>query len=209
LGVGEPAAGATPAPADPPAALVLARMVRAEDYKGHRELIAAWPRVQRRLPAAQLWLAGDGDLRPDLERLVTDSGLSAAVRFFGRVSEERKTALLAGCRCLAMPSRNEGFGLVYLEAMRLGRPCLVSRSDAGREVVGVPDAGLAVDPGNVAETAAALVRLLTGGDEWRRWAAAARHRYESNFTAEHYGRRLTAALFGTPEPCASCTSSPA
>jgi glycosyltransferase involved in cell wall biosynthesis len=51
------------------------------------------------------------------------------------VTEEEKQDLLRRCRCFAMPSRNEGFGLVYLEAMRLGRPCLVSDCDAGREIV--------------------------------------------------------------------------
>ncbi len=195
LGVGEPAADVSPNPGNPPAALLLARMLRAEDYKGHRELIAAWPQVQARLPSAQLWLAGDGDLRPELERLVADNGLAAAVRFFGRVSEEQKQALLTDCRCLAMPSRNEGFGLVYLEAMRLGRPCLVSQSDAGREVVAPPEAGLAVDPGAAKEMEGALSRLLTDSDEWRLWSAAARLRYESNFTAKDFGRRLTSALF--------------
>ncbi|MGH7135613.1 MAG: glycosyltransferase, partial [Pirellulales bacterium] len=101
--------------------------------------------------------------------------------------------LLAGARCLAMPSRGEGFGLVYLEAMRLGRPCLVSDGDAGREVVNAPEAGLAVDTRDLDGVADALVRLLSGGDQWQSWSAAARRRYEQNFTAEHFQRRLRGA----------------
>jgi glycosyltransferase involved in cell wall biosynthesis len=95
-----------------------------------------------------------------------------------------------------MPSRGEGFGLVYLEAMRLGRPCLVSNCDAGREVVNPPEAGLAVDPADASSLADGVCRLLADGPEWHRLSQAARRRYEREFTAEHFQRRLIAALFG-------------
>ncbi len=190
LGLGEPLAGPTPPPADAPTAVILGRMDRGEDYKGHRELIAAWPRVRERVPAAELVVAGDGDLRPDLERLA-----GPGVRFVGRVSESQKQELLARSRCLVMPSRGEGFGLVYLEAMRVGRPCLVGDRDAGREVVNPPEAGLAVNPDDpAAVAAAAAARLLTPGAEWDAWSAAARRRYEGRFTAAHFQARLRAAL---------------
>ena len=95
-----------------------------------------------------------------------------------------------------MPSRGEGFGLVYLEAMRVGRPCLVSTLDAGREVVNPPEAGLAVDPDNREELADAICRLLGDGPEWQQWSKQARQRYEQNFTAKHFQDRLMTALFG-------------
>lgn len=197
LGIGSPLTVPTPPPDAIPAALILGRMARGEDYKGHRELIAAWPRVRDRVPAAELWVAGDGDLRPDLENLAQRIGVGGAIRFLGRVTEEQKHDLLVRSRCLAMPSRGEGFGLVYLEAMRVGRPCLVSDQDAGREVVNPPEAGLAADPGASAALASAVVELLTPGPRWEAWSRAARERYESRFTAVHFGRRLLDALHGT------------
>jgi phosphatidyl-myo-inositol dimannoside synthase len=193
LGLGEPMV-ALPTPAGPPAALVLGRMARNEDYKGHRELIDTWPLVLQRIPDAELWIAGDGDLRLDLERLVQKQGLGQHVRFFGQVSEEQKQDFLMRCRCLAMPSRSEGFGLVYLEAMRMGRPCLVSTLDAGREVVNPPEAGLAADPGDPQALAESVCRLLTPGAEWDRWSAQGRLRYERQFTAHHFQQRLVEAL---------------
>jgi phosphatidylinositol alpha-1,6-mannosyltransferase len=198
LGV-EGEAPAADLPTGPPAALMLGRLARAEAYKGHAEVIAAWPQVRDRVPGAELWVAGDGDLRPDLEARAAAAGLAGAVRFCGRVPEPRKQELLHRCRCLALPSRGEGFGLVYLEAMQLGRPCLVSDCDAGREVVHPPEAGLAADPGNAAELAAALARLLTAGPEWERWSAAARRRYADHFTAAQYQQRLLEAVLG-PAP---------
>jgi phosphatidylinositol alpha-1,6-mannosyltransferase len=191
LGLGEPAPPPPP-PAGPPAALIVARLARSEDYKGHRELIAAWPLVRAALPDAELWVAGAGDLAPDLR--AEAAGLGGAVRFLGPVDEARKQELIAASRCMAMPSRGEGFGLVYLEAMRLGRPCLVSSCDAGREVVAPPEAGLAADPADRTALAAALVRLLRAGPEWAAWSERARLRYERHFTAAHYRRRLAAAL---------------
>jgi phosphatidyl-myo-inositol dimannoside synthase len=196
LGIGEPVTTAPPPPDDVPTVLMLGRLQRGEDYKGHREIIGAWPRVRARVPSARLWIAGDGDLRPDLEALAASCGVADAVRFWGRVSEGQKQELLRRSRCLAMPSRGEGFGLVYLEAMRLGRPCLVSPHDAAREVVAPPEAGLAADPGRPEELCETLVQLLTVGPEWLRLSRDARRRYESDFTAEHFQRRLVAALFG-------------
>jgi phosphatidylinositol alpha-1,6-mannosyltransferase len=186
----------SPVPPDSkPIALMLGRMLRSEDYKGHRQLIAAWPEVLEAAPDAELWIAGEGDLRPKLEQLALARGLGNRVRFWGRVSDEQKEHLIAQSRCLAMPSCGEGFGLVYLEAMRLGRPCLVSDRDGGREVVNPPEAGLTVNPDDPRHLAAATARLLRAGPEWDQWSLRARCRYESQFTAQHFRQRLNDALF--------------
>jgi len=177
------------------AALMVGRLSAGEDYKGHREMLRAWHLVLERVPEAQLWIVGSGELRPELSRLAEALGLKACVRFFGRVSESRKEWLIRRAHCLAMPSRAEGFGLVYLEAMRLGRPCLVSDCDAGREVVNPPEAGLAVDPDDAEALAAATARLLTGGQEWEKWSRQARVRYQGYFTAEHFRGRLMKACY--------------
>jgi len=195
LGIGEPLSGEAPAPSGPPAALILSRLSKAEDYKGHREVIRAWPRVLQNTPDAELWIVGDGDLRTDLQRLVAELRLEKQIRFWGSVSDETKQELLQKSRCLLMPSRAEGFGLVYLEAMRLGRPCLVSTLDAGREVVKPPEAGLAVNPDDEVQLTDSICRLLGDGAEWRQWSEQARKRYEANFTARHFQERLLSALF--------------
>src|SRR5581483_4766119 len=79
LGLEEPTAEVE-SPEDPPAALILGRIVRQEDYKGHRELIRIWPRVLQRIPKARLWIVGDGDLRPDLEQLSHELKVADFVR---------------------------------------------------------------------------------------------------------------------------------
>jgi glycosyltransferase involved in cell wall biosynthesis len=182
------------APEDPPTAIMIGRMDRGERYKGHEEALAAWPRVQEQLPNARLWIVGDGSLRRELEARARKQAQASSIRFFGRVDESDKEKLLARSRCLVMPSRAEGFGLVYAEAMRLGRPCLVSTFDAGREIVHPPDGGLAVDPRDTAALSAALVALLSPGPQWERWSTNARSRYSTHFTETAFQQRLLAAL---------------
>lgn len=170
-----------------PAAIMIGRMQKGEDYKGHREMIGLWPQVLESIPAARLWIVGGGDLRQDLEQLVQTARLTASVTFFGAIPEAEKNDLLRRCRVLALPSAGEGFGLVYLEAMRMGKPCLVSNIDAGREVVNPPEAGLVAD-------LPAILRLLSAGSDWDEMSARARHRYDSTFTEMDFQQRLLAAL---------------
>ena len=195
LGLGARLCTASPRPTSRPAALMISRLDARQDYKGHRQMIAAWPLVRERVPDAELWIAGGGDLRPHLETLVQQRQLGDSVRFLGQVSDDDKDRLMAECRCFAMPSQGDGFGLVYLEAMRMGRPCLVSNLDAGREVVNPPEGGLAVDPHAPNDVAEAMQSLLSQGADWERWSGLARTRYESRFTGDHFRQRLTSVLF--------------
>jgi glycosyltransferase involved in cell wall biosynthesis len=194
LGIGEAVRGEIPRPASTPIALMISRLLRTEDYKGHREVIDAWPLVTERVPGAELWIVGDGDLRADLEAVVQGRGLAGKVRLLGVLPEVGKEEALIRSRCLLMPSRAEGFGLVYLEAMRVARPCLVSTIDAGREVVNPPEAGLAVNPADPRQLADAVARLLSRGEEWESWSRRARRRYEDHFTAARFEQRLVSAL---------------
>ena len=195
LGSGSALNTSTPSPSEQPAVLMVGRLNSKEDYKGHRQMIEAWPLVLRHAPQAELWIAGDGDLRPALEGLAQTCSVRSQVRFFGHVTEGEKEELIARSRCLALPSRGEGFGIVYLEAMRMGRPCIVSTLDAGREVVNPPEAGLAINPDDPAQVAQAVGRMLTPGLEWNLWSSRARSRYEARFTTEHFQQRLLGALF--------------
>jgi phosphatidylinositol alpha-1,6-mannosyltransferase len=192
LGIGSPVAAGDP-PSGPPAAVMVGRLHRDEGYKGHREVISAWPRVVAQLPQAELWIIGDGNLRSELEDLVRSLNLGPRVRFLGRVSDAERDQRIVQARCLALPSRGEGFGLVYVEAMRSGRPCLVGNVDAGREVVAPPAAGLAVDPGDAAAVAGALIRLLSAGEEWTTWSRQAKRRYEAFYTEQHFRQRFAEA----------------
>jgi len=103
------------------ALLLVGRMDAGEREKGHREMMEAMPALADRFPEVQLVLAGGGsDLEP-LRSLARLSPSASRIFLTGRVSDEALEALYRRAYAFAMPSRQEGFGLTYLEAMNQAR----------------------------------------------------------------------------------------
>ncbi|HET9373022.1 MAG TPA: glycosyltransferase family 4 protein [Vicinamibacterales bacterium] len=181
--------------------LVVARMSASERYKGHDELLDAWPAVRSRVPDARLVFVGDGDDVPRL-KAKAQSLVPGAVTFGGFVGDADLARWYQGAAVLAMPSRGEGFGLAYLEAMRHGVPCLGSRHDAAREVIDDGVTGYLVDQGNSTEIADCLVALLTDDARRRAMGEAGRRRAEQEFSRDRFATRLRSLLtdaFGAHE----------
>jgi glycosyltransferase involved in cell wall biosynthesis len=93
-----------------------------------------------------------------------------------------------------MPSRGEGFGLVYLEAMRFGKPCIASTVDGGSEVVVDGHTGLLVPPDDLPAVRDAAVRLLSDDAFAERLGEAGRQRLESRYRFQHFQDRLLERL---------------
>lgn len=175
-------------------ALIVGRMAASERYKGHDELLEALPAVAREVAEARLVIAGGGDDRARLEAKAASLGLVDRVFFTGFVSEATLAVLYDRAALLAMPSRGEGFGLVYLEAMRAGKPCLAARATAAAEVVVDGETGLLVDPADGEELAAALLRLLGDPETRRRMGAAGKIRWDREFRYARFRDRLAGHL---------------
>ena len=90
-----------------------------------------------------------------------------------------------------MPGRQEGFGLVYAEAMAAGLPCVASTLDAAGEVVLDQETGLLIDPSDEDAMVAALVRLLKDDDQRQRLGSNGKRRFEENFTEEAFHERIS------------------
>jgi phosphatidylinositol alpha-1,6-mannosyltransferase len=195
-----PGIGAAPAipraTADGGFALIVGRLSSDERYKGHDALIDVWPAVRAAVPAAQLVVVGDGDDRGRLEALVASRGLSDAISFTGRVDDRALTALYARSAFFVMPSAREGFGLVYLEAMRVGKPCIGVHGSAD-EIIRHGIDGLVVDCDSPIQLVAALVQLYSDGDARKRMGASACARVRDVFAEDVFDRRLLDAL-GAP-----------
>jgi len=93
-----------------------------------------------------------------------------------------------------MPSRGEGFGLVYLQAMRAGLPCLGSRDDAAADVIVDGDTGLLVPHQDPEAIAGAVARLLTDESMRRRMGEAGHRRFETVFSYPRFRARLASVL---------------
>ncbi len=115
----------------------ITRLVHEEPLKGLPTLLAA----ARHLPPEwDVVIVGDGETRGDLEKLARELGVAARVRFTGWLSEAERTRQLAMADVFCLPSAQEGFGIVFLEAMVAGRPCVGAAAGAIPEVL-APEVG--------------------------------------------------------------------
>ena len=182
--------------------LIVGRMSASERYKGHDQLLECWPLVRRAAPEAQLVVAGDGDDAERLKEKAGALGISDCVLFTGFVDPGTLDAMRRRAALFAMPSKNEGFGLVYLEAMREGLACVGSNVDAAPEIIGEGQTGRLVDPDSREELAAAITGLLANDNLRRQMGAAGKARFENTFRFEHFVDRLKPLLvtaFGSSE----------
>jgi phosphatidylinositol alpha-1,6-mannosyltransferase len=182
------------APTGEAVVLTVSRLECDERQKGVDRVIEAFPTVLERVPGATLRVVGDGTDRERLEGLAASLGLERRVQFLGAVDDATLKRLYASSDVFALPSVQEGFGLVYAEAMAHGLPCVVAAGTAAREVVDVGVTGLAVDPDSVDDLADAVVTLLTDPDRWRRMSRAAADRFQRCFREAVYGQGIRRVL---------------
>ena len=174
--------------------LIVARMLSAERYKGHDALLEAWPIVKAHVPDARLVCVGDGDDAPRLRQKAHELGLGGDVIFTGFVSGEELHAWYERAAVFAMPSRGEGFGLVYLEAMAHGLPCIGSVHDAAGEIIDDGVTGHLVNQSDPRELGATLLGLLGNHDRRQQMGANGRRRYEQDFSYDAFSRRIVGLL---------------
>jgi phosphatidylinositol alpha-1,6-mannosyltransferase len=174
--------------------LLVGRMLSAERHKGHDELLDAWGEVLKRVPAAQLVIAGQGDDLARYQAKAKSLGIDHRVLFAGRVSEATLHALYDRAVAYAMPARAEGFGLVYLEAMSHRLPVLASKVDAAREIVVDGETGFLIDPDDRAALVDRLVELLEDEPLRRRLGDAGYARWQNHFSYTRFQARLQEIL---------------
>ena len=172
------------------AVLVVGRMSQSERYKGHDQLLDAWPGVVARVPDAQLLIVGEGDDAARLREKGAQTACAERIQFCGFVTDQELRMLYTKSALFALPSSGEGFGLVYLEAMTHRLACIGSNQDAASEIIVDGVTGRLVDQRNVAGLADAIATLLL--DEPRRHAMgqAGYARATTEFTFDRFSARL-------------------
>jgi glycosyltransferase involved in cell wall biosynthesis len=113
-----------------------------------------------------------------IQRRVRDAGLEERVEVVGELSDAALADLLRSSHVLAVPSRHEGFGIVYLEGLSFGLPAIASRAGGAGDVVTDGETGVLVAPGDSAAIARALTRFADDPERLASMGRAARRRYE-------------------------------
>ena len=162
-------------PEDAIAVLVLARL---HPSKAIDTLI----RAAATLPQVHVWVAGEGDLRSELEALASSLGVARRIHFLGWRSD--RAALLQACDICVFPSRYEPFGTVFVQAWANHTPVICSRADGPRQFVKNGEDGLLFDIDDVAGLAGSIQTLTDNKDLCASLVDAGYARYENELTRE-------------------------
>ena len=171
-----------------PRILTVSRLLSTDTYKGVDTLIEAMPLVRRDFPLARLRIVGTGDDQPRLQALAATLGIAGAVDFLGSLDDAALRSEYAACDLFALPSRKEGFGLVFLEAMTYGKPCLGARAGGVPEVIN-DTVGQLAEYGNIPDLAAAVADLVRDPRD-----SEIVRRHVETFAFPAFTRRLAAVL---------------
>jgi glycosyltransferase involved in cell wall biosynthesis len=173
------------------AAVLLCIVARINEWKGHDLLLRAFAIAIEQVPDAILLVVGQDDgQRATLEQLANSLGITSRVRFTGFRADAHR--FVAACDVFVMPSVEEPFGLVFLEAMALGRPVVATNDGGTPEVVVDGVTGLLSAQGDVDALADHLVRLAADPTLRARLGAAGVARVATAFQPERLAADVAA-----------------
>ncbi len=151
--------------------LSVTRLDSVDSYKGIDTVIESLPALIQTVPNLLYTIIGRGDDKPRLEKLASELGVGNYVQFEGFV--EKIEPYFAECDVFIMPSKGEGFGIVYIEAMKFRKPCIACTVGGQTDVVLDGKTGYLVDYGD-SNAITKLVRLMAeqpsiSKQPWRKW----------------------------------------
>lgn len=168
-----------------PGRLLLGAVGRLSPEKGFAQLIRAVDRVLSQGLDVDLWIAGQGGLRDELEQQITTRQRGERIRLVGQLKDPR--AFFQACDLFVLSSLSEGLPNVVLEAMALETPVLATRVGEVPLVVTHEQDGILVEPDDEEALAREITRLAQDAELRRRLAFAARATVERSFS---FGERI-------------------
>jgi glycosyltransferase involved in cell wall biosynthesis len=158
--------------------------------KGHELLLRAFALLHQQIPNSACEIIGDGSELSGLRGLVQALKIREAVRFLGRQSRTQVADAMRRATLFALPSRYEGLGCVYLEAMSSARPVIACQGQGIEEIIRHRSNGWLVSPDNLQELTNALLALLQDAELRERLGEAARQTILQGFTLAHQAEQL-------------------
>jgi glycosyltransferase involved in cell wall biosynthesis len=143
-----------------PLLLTVARLDSAERSKGIDHVIRILPALRSRFPGIAYAIAGTGSDVMRLRRLAAGTGVDEAVHFLGPVTDEQLPRVLSEADLFVMPSRKEGFGIVFIEAMACGTPVIACGLEGSRDALLDGRVGTLINPDVPGELAQAVEAAL-------------------------------------------------
>jgi len=167
---------------------------RAHYFKGVDVLLDAVVRIKN--DNWELSIIGDGDLREQYEKKTKLLGISKAVKFLGKVSDDKLPQEYQSANVLVLPSINkcEAFGIVLIEAMAAGTPVIASNLAGVRSVFENNEQGLIVMPKNISDLTDKLEYLMKSPEKLIKMERAARELAMKKYSPNKIKERLNKVL---------------
>ncbi len=140
--------------------LTVGRLSKAEQYKGYDRVIAVTREILEDVPNLKYVIVGSGDDEKRIKKLIRDSALEDKVILAGSVPYQEIQDYYSLCDLFIMPSKGEGFGVAFLEALACGKPVIAGNTDASPEALLGGSLGILVDPVNLGEIKEAVLKVL-------------------------------------------------
>ena len=177
----------------PPTVLIIGR-VRLDRDKGHTALIDAWPKVVAAVPDARLLMVGTGPDLAHFQQKAAASPVAPRIEVRGFVPDEKMEDVWSEATLFAMPSRGEGFGLVYIEAMRHSLPVIASVHDAAPEINIEGETGYNVDLEKREELPERIIYLLKNPEQAAALGRGGESRWAKHFSYSAFKARFLPLL---------------
>jgi phosphatidylinositol alpha-1,6-mannosyltransferase len=175
---------------EPPVLLSVSRMNTEDRYKGIDSVIRSLPSVVEQVGPIDYRIVGQGDDMPRLKALAAGLGVSRYVKFLGGVEDSELRKEYQGCSLFIMPSKKEGFGIVFLEAMAYGKPVIGGDHGGTPSVIKDQETGLLVDNSDVEGIACNIIMLLKDDLMRKRLGEAGRKRLDDEFMFPKFEQNL-------------------
>jgi glycosyltransferase involved in cell wall biosynthesis len=177
---------------------VISIVGRLQAVKGHRMFLESARKVLTARPDARFWIVGDGELRGELESIVSRLGLTQAVSFLGYRSDAWRA--MAVSDVVVCASLYEAFPRTLLEALAMERPVVATSVGGIPEIVIDGETGILTPAGDPSALASAVLRLLDDRELARRLATAGRELVRQRYTVEAHASAL-ASLYREAIAC--------
>jgi glycosyltransferase involved in cell wall biosynthesis len=158
--------------------------------KGHELVLRAIAKLKLSFPTLRCRIIGEGPDRARFEMLTRDLGIGPQVQFVGRQSRLEVAEAMRRCSVFALPSRNEGLGCVYLEAMSCGKPVIACRGQGIDDVIEHDSNGWLIPVDGVEQLVQGLSALLGSAELRVRIGTAARQTILEKLTLSHQAQHL-------------------
>lgn len=140
----------------------LTRLANSEQYKGYDQVIKSLGKLKKEFPGIRYVLAGqcDDEEQQRIKQLITHYNLEDIVTLCGFVREEELVDHFLMADLFVLPSKKEGFGIVFIEALACGLPVICGNTDGSLDAIKQGTLGTAIDPDNLYELEQEVLKYL-------------------------------------------------